>query len=298
MNIDTIRIFCDLVEMQNFSRTADKHGVSQSAVSQQIAQLELTHKCQLINRKKRPPSLTPAGEIFFLAGKEILERYDRLVSDLTNQNKSPARINLAAIFSIGMHTLQPFVKKFMAKYPNVYLHVEYCSAATIYDRLQKGDIDFGLVAVPRKMRNIDVFPFEDEPMVLVCGPSHPLAALAQIDIHELQGIEFIAFDKGVPTRSLTDSILAQYGVTVRMALEFDNIETIKRAVEISSTAVSILPEPTIQTERAANTLRALSFMNDRFIRPTAILVRKDKRQSQASRYLLELLQKQKSLEER
>lgn len=298
MNLETIRIFCDLVEMQNFSRTADKHGISQSAVSQQIAQLELIHKCQLINRKKRPPSLTPSGEIFFLAGKEILDRYDRMVSDLANQSKSPTRINLAAIFSIGMHTLQPFVKKFMAKYPNVYLHIEYCDAAAIYDRLQKGDIDFGMVAVPRKMRNIDVFPFEDEPLVLVCGPGHSLASRTQIDIHELQGIEFIAFDKGVPTRTLIDSILGQYGVTVRIALEFDNIETIKRAVEISSTAVSILPEPAIQTERTANSLRAMSFVNDRFIRPTAVLVRKDKRHSQAGRYLLELLQRQKSLEER
>ncbi len=298
MNIETMRIFCDLVELQNFSRTADKHGVSQSAVSQQIAQLELTHKCQLINRKKRPPALTSAGEIFFLAGKEILDRYDRMVSELANQNKSTSRINLAAIFSIGMHTLQPYVKRFMGKYPNVYLHVEYCDASQIYDRLLKGDIDIGMVAVPKKMRNIDVLPFEDEPLVLVCSPSHPLAAFSQVDIHELAGTEFIGFDTDVPTRILIDSILRQYGVTVRMSLEFDNIETIKRAVEINTTAISILPEPTIQAERSNNTLRSLSFVNDRFFRPTGILVRKDKRLPQAGRYLLELLGKQKSFEDR
>ncbi|RKY06172.1 MAG: LysR family transcriptional regulator [Planctomycetota bacterium] len=290
MNIETARIFCDLVELQNFSRTAEKNGISQSAVSQQIAQLEMTHHCQLISRKKRPLSLTQAGELFYQACRDILERYDRLSSELTVLQASSARINLAAIFSIGMHTLQPYVRRFMEMYPKVNLSVEYCGAGHIYEGILRGNFDIGVVAVPRMDRNIDVFPFENERLLLVCSRQHRLAAESTVDIHQLEGIDFIAFAKDVPSRTLIDSILKQHNITVRAVMEFDNTETIKRAVEINS-GVSILPEPTVAPELAGGTLRGLPFRNQNFYRPTAVILRKDKILSQAGRYLIELLQK-------
>lgn len=295
MNIEAFRMFCDLADLKNLSRTAEKHGVSQSAVSQQLAQLEMAHKCQLVDRKKRPLKLTAAGELFYQAAKDILDRYNRLNSELATLGKSTARINIAAIFSIGMHTLQPYVKRFMARYPKINLNIEYADADEIYERVLRGDIDIGVVAVPRKDRNIDVHPLEDEPLVLVCSPENPLAnkPLADrlgIDIYELNGVPFIAFEEGVPSRTLIDDILKQYNVTVRTVMEFDNIETIKRAVEIDAGA-SILPETTIQAELANSTLKAIPFSNEKFSRPTGLIVRKNKMLTQAGRYLIELLQK-------
>jgi len=290
MNIETIKLFFDIVEQQNFSRAAEKHGISQSAVSQQLAQLELTHKCQLISRKKRPLTLTPAGELFYQACKDILDRYNRLNSELATLGKSTARINIAAIFSIGMHTFQPYVKKFIARYPRVNLNIEYFSASEIYDGVLRGDIDIGIIAVPKKDRNIDVYPLENELLVLVSSPENPLANKPAADIHELQGVEFIAFEKGVPTRMLIDNILREHNVTVRTVMEFDNIETIKRAVEIGA-GISILPETTIGAELANGTLRAMPFLNENFFRPTGLIMRKNKTLSQAGRYLVELLRK-------
>ncbi len=290
MNIETARIFCDLVELQNFSRTAEKNGISQSAVTQQIAQLEMTHHCQLISRKKRPLALTQAGDLFYQACRDILERYDRLSSELSVLTKSSARINLAAIFSIGMHTLQPYVRRFMEMYPKVNLSVEYCGAPHIYEGILRGNFDIGVVAVPRMDRNIDVFPFENERLLLVCSQQHRLATESTVDIHQLEGIDFIAFAKDVPSRTLIDSILKQHNITVRAVMEFDNTETIKRAVEINS-GVSILPESTVALELAGGTLRGLPFRDQNFYRPTAVILRKDKILSQAGRYLIELLQK-------
>jgi len=290
VNIETIKIFCDLVELQNFSRTAEKHGISQSAISQKLAQAEMSHKCQLINRKKRPLTLTGAGEVFYHGCKDILDRYDRLRSDLNTLTKSSARINVAAIFSIGMHTLQPYVKNFMAKYPNVNLHIEYDTAERIYDQILKGDIDIGIVAVPKKDRNIDVFEFVREPLVVVCSPENLFANESILDIHRLQGCRFIAFEKDVPSSELIDGILGQYNVAVRTVMEFDNIETIKRAVEINA-GISILPETTIRAELANGTLKAMTLSNETFYRPTGVIMRKNKILGQAGRYLLELLQK-------
>ncbi|MBC8379304.1 MAG: LysR family transcriptional regulator, partial [Planctomycetes bacterium] len=108
MNLEIAKIFCDLVELKNFSRTAELHNVSQSAVSQQLAQLEVTHKVQLINRKKRPFELTEAGQCFYRACQDILERYDLLHNELTALAKNSCRIRQASIFSIGMHASPPY----------------------------------------------------------------------------------------------------------------------------------------------------------------------------------------------
>ncbi len=293
MNIETLKIFCDLVELRSFSKTAERHFISQSAVSQQIAQLEMTHKCQLLDRKKRPFELTKSGELFYNAGKDILERYEALRSELNSLEKhTTKRINVAAIFSIGMHSLPAYVKKFMAKYPEVNVHIEYFSSRRIYELVLQGGVDIGLVAVPKKDKNIEIYDFEDESLVLVCSPEHPMAKQSKIDIHQLRFEKFIVFEESIPTRGLVDSILAHYNVTVRTVMEFDNIETVKRAVELNS-GVSILPETAIRQELASGTLKAIEFSNRKFKRPTGIIVRKGKVLNQPGRYFIELLRKAK-----
>lgn len=289
MHIETLRIFCDLVELGGFSKAAQKHHLSQSAISQQVAQLELAYKCQLLDRKKRPLELTPAGQIFYTACKDIVDKYEQLRSELNALRKSSAgRINIAAIYSIGMHTLPDYVKKFMVKYPNVNVHIEYLSADKIYQLVLTGQIDIGLVAVPRRDKRLQVYDFEDEPLVLVCHPRHPLAGQSQIDIHKIQFEKFIAFEQNTPTRTWIDNILQRYSIFVRPVMEFDNIETIKRAVEINS-GISILPQTAVLQEIANGTLKALPFSNEKFVRPTGIIVRKDRVLSQAARYFIQLL---------
>ena len=291
MHIETLKIFCDLVEFESFSKTAEKHLLSQSAVSQQLAQMELIYKCQLVDRKKRPLEPTAAGQLFYNACKDIIERYEQLRSELSSLQKSSAgRINVAAIYSIGMHTLPNYVKKFMVKYPKVNVHIEYFSAGRIYELVLAGDIDIGLVAIPKRDKRLNVYDFEDEPLVLVCSPKHPLAGESEVDIHKVQFERFIGFEKDVPTRIWIDSILQRYNIVVRPVMEFDNIETIKRAVEINS-GISILPRTAIVQEIGGGTINAIPFSNENFVRPTGIIVRKNKVLGEAGRYFVELLRK-------
>ena len=197
---------------------------------------------------------------------------------------------MAAIYSIGMHALPNYVKKFMVKYPKVNVHIEYFSASRIYEMVLAGDIDIGLVAVPKRDKKLDVYDFEDEQLVLVCSPRHPLAQQSQADIHDVQFERFISFEKNVPTRIWIDNILQHYNITVRPVMEFDNIETTKRAIEINS-GISILPRAAIEQEVAAGTLKAIDFSNDNFVRPTGIIIRKNKILGLAAQYLIELLRR-------
>lgn len=291
MHIEMLKVFCDLAELLSFSKVAEKNYLSQSAVSQQLAHLELSHNCQLINRKKRPVELTREGQLLYRASKDIIDRYEQLKSELNVLKSSgESRINVAAIYSIGMHTLPDYVKKFMVKYPKVNVHIEYFSAARIYELVLAGDADIGLVAVPRRDKRLEVYDFEDEPLVLVCSPKHPLASETEVDVYKIQFEPFIGFASGVPTRIWIDSILQRYGIIVRPVMEFDNVETIKRAVEINS-GITILPHTALVQELNSGTLKAIAFCNERFIRPTGIIVRKSSIKSQATRYFIELLRK-------
>jgi DNA-binding transcriptional LysR family regulator len=291
MHVETLKIFCDLADLRSFSKTAEKHLLSQSAISQQLAQLELVHKCQLIDRKKRPIELTTAGQLLYNASKDMIDRYEQLKGEISSLKASAgSRINVAAIYSIGMHTLPDYVKKFMVSYPNVNVHIEYFSAVKIYELVLTGDIDVGLVAIPKKDKRLDVYDFEAEPLVLACSPKHTLSSQSQVDIHQLQFEKFIAFERNVPTRVWIDGILDRFNIMVQPVMEFDNVETTKRAVEINA-GVSILPEATLLQEVSTGTIKAIPFSNEKFVRPTGIIIRKSKVLSQAGRYFIELLRK-------
>jgi len=291
MHIETLKVFCDLAELRSFSKAAEKHLLSQSAVSQQLAQLELAHKCQLIDRKKRPIELTKAGQLLYKAAEDMLERYEQLRTELNSlKSSSGGRINVGAIYSIGMHSLPNYVKEFMVHHPNVNVHIEYFGADKIYELVLSGDVDIGLVAVPKRDKRLEVYEFEDEPLVLACSPKHPFASESEVDIHQLQFERFIGFERDVPTRTWIDNILQRYNIVVSPVMEFDNVETIKRAVEINS-GVSILPQTAILQEVGSGTIKAVGFSNENFVRPTGIIVRKNKIFGQAGRYLVELLQK-------
>ena len=294
MHLETLKVFCDIVELGSFSKTAERHLLSQSVISQQLAQLEVAHKCQLINRKKRPIELTKPGKLLYEAVKEMLERYEQFKSELNDmKSNSSFRLNIAAVFSIGMHSLPDYVKRFMVNFPNVNVHIEFLSADKIYASVVSGDLDIGIVAIPKRDKRLEVYEFEDEPLVLVCSPKHPFSRETSVDVNRIQFERFIGFESDVPTRVWIDNIFARYNLVVRPTMEFDNIETIKRAVEINS-GVSILPKPAITQEIAGGTIVAVPFLNEAFVRPTGIIVRKGKMLGQAGRYFIELLRKDAS----
>ena len=289
MQIETLQIFCDIAELKNISRAAEKSMVSQSAVSQQLGQLERAFNTPLINRHKKSFGLTAAGELFYNTCKDILGRYESFQSSLNYlKNSAKSKISIAAIYSIGMHSLQEYIKKFMALHPDVHLDIEYLNADEIYKRLLLGKIDVGLVAIPRNNPDIQVFDFVPEPLVLVCSPQHSYAKKTSIDINMVQYQPFIAFARNLPTRNWIDQLLIRYNVAIKPAMEFDNVETIKRVVEIN-TGVSIMPQTTIKNELANGTLKAIPFSNEKFTRPTGIIIRKNRVMNDSLKAFIEIL---------
>jgi len=289
MHIESLKVFCDLIDTRSFSKAAAKNFVSQSAVSQQIRALEDRFNKRLVERS-RGGSLVPtaAGMTFYQGCREIIDRFGALTEEMKGLgNIVSGQVRVAAIYSVGIHELSPMLKKFIKTYPQVNVHIEYSRPNKVYDDVINHVIDVGIVAYPNPRPQIEVIPFGNDPLVFVCSPEHEFASKRKIDIAALDGQRFIGFERDIPTRKAVDKILRDRGITVQYVMEFDNIETVKRSVE-ADLGVTIVPRATVQNEIRAGTLRAVNF-TENFARPIAIIHRKGKIFSTAARKFLEML---------
>jgi len=289
MQVENFKIFADLVETKSFSKSAKLNGITQSAVSQQARAMERHFKTLLIDRSQKQFQLTREGLRVYEAAKEILHQYDKLLSELQEMKKViSGTIRISTIYSIGLHELPPYIKRFLHDYPSVNVRVEYRRSNLVYEDILHNSVDFGLVAFPVKMRQIEMIPFRNDQLVLITHPSHPLAKGGEVQLQSLAGHKFIGFDPDIPTRKAVDQIFREYKIDIDPVMEFDNIETVKRAVEIDA-GVAIVPQATVLQEVRQGTLTAVHFKGKEFSRPLAILHRKGRVLTPAMKKFIETL---------
>jgi DNA-binding transcriptional LysR family regulator len=289
MQIESLKVFCDLADSESFTKAAQINGVTQSAISQQISSMERIFKSQLIERSKKRFRLTREGQVLYDYSKQILQTYDSLDSQLKElKDLISGTIRVATIYSIGLHDLPPYIKKYMKSYPTVNIHVEYRRANQVYEDVLSNVVDLGLVAYPAKDSKLEIVPLRKEPLVLICHPQHPFAKQKGIKLKQLVDEKVIGFEPDIPTRKALDKILREYGVDVKHVMEFDNVETVKRAVEIDA-GVSIVPLGTVTQEISKNTLAAVEIEDGEFFRPLAAMYKKNKVLSPAMKQFLATL---------
>jgi len=290
MHIRWLKIFCDVVDQGSFSHAAEVNGVSQSNASQVVHQLEERLGVQLIDRSKRPFLLTPEGHRFHEGSRVIVQRYDDLEREVRSLHDAvAARLTVASIYSVGLAHMSRYLREFLAANPQADIRLEYLHPHRVYGAVDSGEADLGLISYPEESKSLAAIAWRTEPMVLVCHPEHPLAGKSSISLKELQGESIVAFQAGLAVRDEIDRVLMLDDVSVKIALEFDNIETIKRAIEIGA-GVSLLPEPTTEREVSAGTLVKVQLNGRPLVRPLGIIHRRDRELSDTARRFVQLLQ--------
>jgi DNA-binding transcriptional LysR family regulator len=289
MQIESLKVFCDLAETESFTKAAQINHVTQSAVSQQMSSLERQFKSLLIERSKKKFRLTREGQVLYDYSKQIIQTYDSLYSRLQEiKDIVSGTIRVATIYSIGLHDLPPYLKKFLKAYPTVNVHVEYRRSNQVYEDVLGNVVDLGLVAYPARDAKLEVVPLRKDMMVLICHPQHPLARAKGVKLKDIAGQKFIGFEPDIPTRRAIDKILKENSVAVQHVMEFDNIETVKRAVEIDA-GIAIVPHGTITQEVSKQTLAEIRIEDAEFYRPLAAIHKKNKVLSPAMKQFLNVV---------
>jgi DNA-binding transcriptional LysR family regulator len=248
MNLKHFRVFCDVAATRSFSRGAAQSRISQSAATQLVLKLERHFGTVLLDRTKRPPALSAAGQVVYQGFRDILDRAAAMEEQVRTQSEDiRGEVRVAAIYSVGLYVMNRCMQAFLRRYPQAKARLEFLPPARVYEAVLQQQADLGLVSYPKAGRGLSVIPLRTEAMALVCHPAHRLARLRKVTIDQLQGEAFVSFDPGLIIRREIDRTLRKHGVQVDVVMEFDNIETMKQAVEIG-VGVSILPEPTVHAE--------------------------------------------------
>jgi LysR family transcriptional regulator, transcriptional activator of the cysJI operon len=290
MHLETLKTFCDLCESGSLSRAARLNRVTQSAVSQQLRVLEHRFGQRLVERAPRVAATpTEAGRLLYQESKQLLDRFSALEARLRERpDVVTGTVRVATVYSVGLHTLPATIKAFLAAFPRVNVRLEYRRTDQIYEACVAGEVDLGIVALPRARPQLEVLPLRGDELVLALAPDDPLARGRRPALSALQGRAFIAFDRDIPTRRLIDTTLRRSGVTVRPVMELDNIETIKRSVE-AGLGLSLLPRTALANEVRAGTLVARVPREGAIPRSIGCIRRRGRQLSAAGQAFLDLL---------
>ncbi|PQO32058.1 LysR family transcriptional regulator [Bremerella cremea] len=289
MHVKSLKVFCDVVGQRSFSRAADENGISQSGASQVVHQLEERLGVKLIDRSKRPLVPTAEGELYYQGCRQLVQRYYALEEDVRTFHKELAgQVTIASIYSVGLSHMNACVQEFLAKHPKANVRLQYHHPDTVVQLVETDQVDFGLVSFPKASKTIKVDMWREEPIYLVCAPDCDLSKRESIWLDELDSRRMVGFDTRLQIRREIDFVLSSAGADVQVVMEFDNIETIKRAVEIDA-GFGLLPIDTVTRELETGSLVAIPIEGSPLLRPLGIVTRQGKELGKTARRFIQLL---------
>jgi DNA-binding transcriptional LysR family regulator len=289
VSYESLKLFKDIAQNRSFSRGAALNGVSQSAASQHVQDLEKTLGTMLLDRSTRPLAVTPAGKLYEDFCRDVLRRKEEFEAALDRlKQEVEGTVRVASIYSIGLSEMAQLEREFSRRQPEAQLAVEYLRPEKVYAAVLADEADLGLVSYPEASREINVIPWRQEEMVLAASPHHPLAQLDRVMPEDLNGVEFIGFDEDLPIHREVDRFLREHGVQVAETLHFDNLQMIKEAVAHRE-GVSILPARILRDEVMQGRLAAIPIVAAELYRPLGIIHRKKKRFHPVAQAFLDLL---------
>ncbi|MGB7345563.1 MAG: LysR family transcriptional regulator [Pirellulaceae bacterium] len=282
MHFRTLELYCTVAELRSFSKAAAVHRLTQSGVSQAMQHLEESIGVQLIDRSKRPLVLTSAGSIYLQGVRKMVHNYHRLEQEVRSTSASlSGTLTIGTIYSVGLSYMPEATEEFTRMHSDVEVHLEYGTNERVIEMTSDGTVDFGLVSFPKNTKQLQYVLWQQEPMRVVCSPAHRLSQRTDITLSDLHQLKMVGFDRKLAIRNEIDQSLAKAGITVDIQMEFDNCDSMVRAIQ-ANRGIGIVPEAAVRRETAIGSLRVVACRELRMTRPLGILFRRSGRLSRAA----------------
>ena len=296
MMVQHLKLFREIVHARSVSQGAQVSGVSQSAASQHLQETERLLGVQLLDRSKRPLEVTEAGHLYNDFCRDILRRKQELDEALAQlRGREQGRVRVAAIYSVGLSDMSRLEEELSRRMKEAELQVEYLRPERIYDAVLADQADLGLVSYPESNKEMTAIPWRKERMMVAVAPSHPLAGKAVLSLADLAHRDFVAFDDDLRVGREVRRFLRDSGAQVNLVMHFDNIQTMKEAVELGS-SVSLLPVRVLRKDIEEGRLVAIPLEGCALERPLGIIHRRRKKFNRATQVFLELLRQEAAAE--
>lgn len=289
MHLRSLELFCSVAQLRSFSRAADAHAVTQSAASQAVLQLEQNLGVRLVDRSKRPLRLTDAGTVYHTGLRKVLGDYRALEQEVRYlASRLQGIVRIAAIYSVGASYMPEATAAFQQLHPDVEVRIEPASPTRVLELAASGEADLGLMSYCKGTRSIRSAHWQKEPMCLIAAPEHPLAGKGEVDLTALHNLAMIGFETTLKVRREIDLFLSRQDVRARYCLEYDNLDSIIRAIQANA-GIGILPEASVRRETASGTLKVVPCSELSLQRPLGIVWRRSGKVSLAAAEFAEML---------
>lgn len=259
LDLRKLQIFVQVVQAGSFSGAAERLLMTQSGVSQHIQDLERGFAAPLFERRARGVELTDSGRLLLGYAEQLLQiAHEAELALTTLTQNTHAAVRLGATPGIGTYVLPTCLTEFQGRYPQIQIDLTTRTTPQVLEAVQSGALDLGIVEGEPEPADpaVRVRRLASVPQWLVVGPQHPWWDRASVALDELPLTSLITRQRGSHSRLWLDQVLASAGLTVRIAAEFDNVESIKRATAGGKSA-TILPRYAFEQELAFGLLRVI-----------------------------------------
>jgi LysR family cyn operon transcriptional activator len=231
LEIRHLRYFLAVAEAGSFSRAADRLGISQPSVSQQMRDLEAGLKVSLFQRRGRRILLTSTGLIFQEHARAVLRQLEHFLQELSSepgQLRGTLRLGVVPVLNVPL--VPHLLGLFAADHPGISLIVEEISSTEIETALEEGRMDVGLGFVTRHSPNLRYERLCTDEFALIVSAGHPWSHRRIIHFSELHQQRLLQLPDSFVMRRMTDEICRKHQVRPRTVAEINAIETLLRSL--------------------------------------------------------------------
>lgn len=259
MNLESIKIFCDVAETKSFTKAAQNYFISQPAVTKQMKQLENYYNVTLFDRNERKLKLTNAGEKFYPFAKELIRINDIAFQEIQDElNKQNHRLVIGASFTIGEYLLPQVISEFKKKNTNIQIELSIGNTPSILEKLNLNEVDVALVEGVFQIEKYDVHKFAEDNLIAICSSQNKLLKKDSVELSDLLKEQFIVREKVSGMRKIIKNELERHNMTYdKSFMELGSIQTIKSAVE-ANLGISFLPKTAVERELELGVLRNIN----------------------------------------
>jgi len=240
MELSQLRYVVAVVDTGNFTRASERMNIAQPSLSQQVIKLEKELGHKLFHRLGRKAVLTEAGAVFIERARRILFEAENAAKELSDHPALERRITVGAIPTVAPYLLPGLITRCRTLHPNLQIDVREDFSPYLMRGVVEGELDLALAALPLKDPRISVEPLLVEPLLLVVGRSHPLAAQPKVSVGDLAKERFVMLGSSSSLAAQVKAFCGDHNFEPRIGFRCAQLVTVKALVGIGA-GISILP---------------------------------------------------------
>lgn len=223
-------VFVAVARQESVSRAAEALALSQSATSTALGELERLYDTKLFDRVGKALRLNELGQSLLPQAVELIERAEAIETVLEGR-AGFGKLRIGATLTIGNYLATLIVADYLKRHPESSAQLRVHNTATIIDQVARYELDLGLIEGSCRHPDLVAEPWVEDELVVFCAPAHPLADKGSATVKELADEHWIVREQGSGTRETLDQALRQHRCELKVRLELEHTEAIKRAVE-------------------------------------------------------------------